>query len=269
MSYGADPADWYRVVGIYTGRILKGEQPGDDLLVQQATKVELIINFKTAMALGMTLSSRCSADAELNEQTSARGEIASEKRGYRNLKPPAHNQTDIRTIPNRIHDGVYGFNPFHGADVGDSALPFAYQNCPGPRERRGQCRRCFVRIVVERAVEQPVQLSRKRLCKPALNEFLPCIGYAERKNITPDCCGRLLAKLLSPQRTKLGARQSIEFIDVDLSQLATTHGPSLQCHACSFQPRLPVPTGCFRGSWQLRVAVRASDFETGSVIPSD
>jgi putative ABC transport system substrate-binding protein len=53
-SLGATVADTYRPLGVYAGRILKGEKPGD-LPVQQATKVELILNLKTAKALGLTV----------------------------------------------------------------------------------------------------------------------------------------------------------------------------------------------------------------------
>jgi putative ABC transport system substrate-binding protein len=53
LSYGTDIADTFRLAGNYTGRILKGDKPSD-LPVQQATKVELIINMKTAKALGIT-----------------------------------------------------------------------------------------------------------------------------------------------------------------------------------------------------------------------
>ena len=53
MSYGGRVIDSYRLSGVYTGRILKGEKPAD-LPVQKATKVELIINLKTAKTLGIT-----------------------------------------------------------------------------------------------------------------------------------------------------------------------------------------------------------------------
>jgi putative tryptophan/tyrosine transport system substrate-binding protein len=54
VAYGADINDAYRLAGGYTGRILKGEKPAN-LPVQQATKVELIVNLKAAKALGLTV----------------------------------------------------------------------------------------------------------------------------------------------------------------------------------------------------------------------
>jgi putative ABC transport system substrate-binding protein len=55
MYYGGDIADAYHSAAVYVSRILKGEKPAD-LPVQRSTKIELIINLKTAKALGLTVS---------------------------------------------------------------------------------------------------------------------------------------------------------------------------------------------------------------------
>ena len=63
LSYGGDVTESYRLTGIYTGRVLKGDKP-TNLPVQQATKIELFLNLKTAKALGITvpLPLSCRAD---------------------------------------------------------------------------------------------------------------------------------------------------------------------------------------------------------------
>jgi putative ABC transport system substrate-binding protein len=63
MSYGANFLAAARELGLYVGRVLKGEKPGD-LPVQQATKIDFVINMKAAKALGVTISPSLLARAD-------------------------------------------------------------------------------------------------------------------------------------------------------------------------------------------------------------
>jgi putative tryptophan/tyrosine transport system substrate-binding protein len=64
MGYGANITDTHRLVGIYVGRILKGDKPADLPVQQATTKVEMYLNLKTARALGITITLPLSGRAD-------------------------------------------------------------------------------------------------------------------------------------------------------------------------------------------------------------
>lgn len=71
MSYGVDLSDTYRLVGVYVGRIMRGDKPSD-LPVLQSTKFQFVLNLKTAKALGLSVPSGVVTIAdEVIEGTSA------------------------------------------------------------------------------------------------------------------------------------------------------------------------------------------------------
>ncbi len=63
MSYGSSYADAYRLAGVYTGRVLKGEKPGE-LPIQQSTKIQILLKYQVAKALGVNVPNTLAGRAD-------------------------------------------------------------------------------------------------------------------------------------------------------------------------------------------------------------